>query len=103
MRYGDGSRVFLWRHDGRWFVVGFTLALNGAVACDSIGRLPHTAGGGVQMATRGVVPFGEQSWEQEAEGVRALVCQVDGARWAIVEYAPGSGVRSSARSATRAT
>ena len=23
--YGDGSRVFLWRHDGRWFVVGFTL------------------------------------------------------------------------------
>ena len=43
------------------------------------------------MATRGVVPFGEQSWEQEADGVRALVCQVDGARWAIVEYAPGSG------------
>ena len=25
VRYGDGSRVFLWRHDGRWFVVGFTL------------------------------------------------------------------------------
>jgi hypothetical protein len=23
--YGDGSRVFLWRHDGRWRVVGFTL------------------------------------------------------------------------------
>jgi hypothetical protein len=23
--YGDGSRVFLWRHDGRWFVVGFTV------------------------------------------------------------------------------
>ena len=43
------------------------------------------------MATRGVVPFGEQSWEQEADGVRALVCQADGARWAIVEYAPGSG------------
>jgi hypothetical protein len=25
VRYGDGSRVFLWRHGGRWFVVGFTL------------------------------------------------------------------------------
>jgi hypothetical protein len=25
VRYGDGSRVFLWKHDGRWFVVGFTL------------------------------------------------------------------------------
>jgi hypothetical protein len=23
--YRDGSRVFLWRHDGRWLVVGFTL------------------------------------------------------------------------------
>jgi hypothetical protein len=23
--YSDGSRVFLWRHGGRWFVVGFTL------------------------------------------------------------------------------
>jgi hypothetical protein len=23
--YGDGSRVFLWRHGGRWVVVGFTL------------------------------------------------------------------------------
>ena len=43
------------------------------------------------MASRGVVPFGGQSWEQEAEGVRALVRQVDGARWAIVEYAPQSG------------
>jgi hypothetical protein len=25
VRYGDGSRVFLWRHGGRWLVVGFTL------------------------------------------------------------------------------
>ena len=25
VRYDDGSRVFLWRHDGRWFVVGFAL------------------------------------------------------------------------------
>jgi hypothetical protein len=23
--YADGSRVFLWRHGGRWLVVGFTL------------------------------------------------------------------------------
>jgi hypothetical protein len=30
-------------------------------------------------------PFGDQSWEQEAEGVKALVCDVDDARWAIVE------------------
>lgn len=30
-------------------------------------------------------------WEQEADGVRALVREVDGARWAIVEYAPGAG------------
>lgn len=43
------------------------------------------------MATRGVVPFDEQVWEQEADGVRALVREVDGARWAIVEYAPGAG------------
>jgi quercetin dioxygenase-like cupin family protein len=43
------------------------------------------------MASRGVVPFGRQSWQQEAVGVQARVCQVDGARWAIVEYAPGSG------------
>jgi hypothetical protein len=25
VRYADGSRVFLWRHGGRWLVVGFTL------------------------------------------------------------------------------
>jgi hypothetical protein len=25
VRYGDGSRVFLWKHGGRWLVVGFTL------------------------------------------------------------------------------
>jgi hypothetical protein len=25
VRYADGSRVFLWRHAGRWLVVGFTL------------------------------------------------------------------------------
>ena len=25
VRYDDGSRVFLWRHGGRWFVVGFAL------------------------------------------------------------------------------
>ncbi len=43
------------------------------------------------MATRDVIPFDERVWEQEADGVRALVCQVDGARWAIVEYAPGAG------------
>jgi quercetin dioxygenase-like cupin family protein len=37
------------------------------------------------------VPFGDLPWEIEAEGVRARVADVDGARWAIVEYAPGAG------------
>jgi hypothetical protein len=30
-------------------------------------------------------------WAQEADGVRARVADVAGARWAIVEYAPGKG------------
>jgi quercetin dioxygenase-like cupin family protein len=37
------------------------------------------------------VPFEELPWEEEAEGVRARVADVGGARWAIVEYAPGAG------------
>ena len=37
------------------------------------------------------VAFDEHPWEQEAEGVRARVADVAGARWAMVEYSPGSG------------
>jgi len=43
------------------------------------------------VSTPQPVPFDEQPWEEEAEGVRARVAEVDGARWAIVEYAPGAG------------
>ena len=38
-----------------------------------------------------IIGFHHQSWVDEAAGVRALVCDVDGSRWAVVEYAPGSG------------
>jgi quercetin dioxygenase-like cupin family protein len=37
------------------------------------------------------VPFEAHDWEQEAPGVRARVADVGGARWALVEYAPGAG------------
>jgi quercetin dioxygenase-like cupin family protein len=43
------------------------------------------------MRERAVVPFDAEPWLEEAEGVQALVRKVDGARWAVVEYAPGSG------------
>jgi quercetin dioxygenase-like cupin family protein len=38
-----------------------------------------------------VIRFNEAEWVAEGDGVRALVRDVDSARWAIVEYAPGSG------------
>ena len=46
------------------------------------------------MATRAVVPFGEQAWEQEADGVRALVCEVGHEGYVIsgeIEYEFESG------------
>jgi quercetin dioxygenase-like cupin family protein len=43
------------------------------------------------MRERTVVPFDSEQWLDEADGVRALVCDVGGARWAVVEYAPGAG------------
>jgi quercetin dioxygenase-like cupin family protein len=43
------------------------------------------------MRERVVVPFDAGQWLEEAAGVRAIVRDVDGARWAVVEYAPGSG------------
>jgi len=38
-----------------------------------------------------VVPFDAEQWLAEADGVRALVRDVDGVRWAVVEYMPGAG------------
>jgi len=43
------------------------------------------------MRKRAVVPFDAEQWAHEADGVRALVRDVDGTRWAVVDYAPGSG------------
>ena len=43
------------------------------------------------MRKRAVVPFDAEQWAHEADGVRALVRDVDGKRWAVVDYAPGSG------------
>ena len=37
------------------------------------------------------VVFDDLPWTQEAEGVRARIADVAGARWAMVEYSPGSG------------
>jgi quercetin dioxygenase-like cupin family protein len=42
------------------------------------------------MAERAVVPFDIEQWLDEAEGVRALVREVAGIRWAVVEYAAGA-------------
>ena len=43
------------------------------------------------MGKTTVVPFDVEEWVEEAPGVRALVREDAGARWAIVEYAPGAG------------
>jgi quercetin dioxygenase-like cupin family protein len=43
------------------------------------------------MQERAVVPFDAGQWLDEAAGVRALVRDVEGSRWALVEYAPGAG------------
>ena len=43
------------------------------------------------MRERAVVPFDAEQWLDEAAGVRALVRDVEGTRWAVVEYAPGAG------------
>ena len=42
------------------------------------------------MVERAVVPFDAEQWLDEADGVRALVREVEGARWAVVEYTPGA-------------
>jgi hypothetical protein len=37
------------------------------------------------------IPFGEIPWSDDAPGIRAREADVDGARWAIVEYEEGAG------------
>lgn len=36
------------------------------------------------------VDFGSEEWVDEAPGIRAREVEVQGRRWAIVEYAPGA-------------
>ena len=43
------------------------------------------------MTRTTVVPFDAEQWVEEEPGVRALVREDAGDRWAVVEYAPGSG------------
>jgi quercetin dioxygenase-like cupin family protein len=43
------------------------------------------------MADPRPVSFGDVEWDEESPGVRARHVEVDGVRWAIVEYAPGGG------------
>jgi quercetin dioxygenase-like cupin family protein len=37
-----------------------------------------------------VLRFAEQDWEDDVPGIRDRPQQVDGTRWALVEYAPGA-------------
>lgn len=37
------------------------------------------------------VPFEEMMWSDDAPGIRAREAEVDGVRWATVEYAEGAG------------
>ncbi len=38
-----------------------------------------------------VVPLNEAAWSEAETGVRESEAEVDGARWAVVEYEPGAG------------
>jgi quercetin dioxygenase-like cupin family protein len=38
-----------------------------------------------------VAAYDEIEWLEEAPGVRAKPVELEGARWALVEYAPGAG------------
>jgi quercetin dioxygenase-like cupin family protein len=42
------------------------------------------------MSRSEVIRFSDGDWVAEADGVRASVREVDGVRWAVVEYSPGS-------------
>lgn len=37
------------------------------------------------------VPFGDVAWTDDAPGIQAKETEVDGVRWAIVEYSEGTG------------
>lgn len=37
------------------------------------------------------VPFGELDWADDAPGIRTRETEVEGARWALVEYGEGAG------------
>jgi hypothetical protein len=37
------------------------------------------------------VPFGDMEWSDDAPGIRAREADVEGARWAVVEYGEGVG------------
>lgn len=37
------------------------------------------------------VPLNEAAWSEAEAGVREREAEVDGARWAVVEYEPGAG------------
>jgi quercetin dioxygenase-like cupin family protein len=43
------------------------------------------------MAEPTVIDFDAVEWDEEAPGVRARHLDLDGVRWALVEYAPGGG------------
>lgn len=43
------------------------------------------------MSRTTVVPFDLEEWVEESPGVRALVREDAGDRWAVVEYAAGAG------------
>lgn len=43
------------------------------------------------MSEERSVPFGEFEWTDDAPGIRAREADVEGARWAIVEYGEGVG------------
>lgn len=42
------------------------------------------------MAKPLTVPFHDTPWFEEAPGIRSRESEVDGARWAVVEYEPGA-------------
>ena len=45
----------------------------------------------LRMSDATSVPFGEMEWTEDAPGIRARETEVDGARWAVVEYDEGVG------------
>ncbi len=43
------------------------------------------------MSREKSVPFGDMQWLDDIPGIRAKEAEVEGARWAIVEYEEGAG------------